>query len=285
MSIIQKAKAGFQDLLFGSGTVTQTRNNTEYTINKINGSLIPYSGDADDGDVVSINTKIDTKLGTTDIIDNLTSTDTDKALSANQGKVLSNQDKVLSTKDTSQDAEIALKAPIASPTFTGNPKAPTKEEKGGSTEEETKEAGIKGNCSDCGKPNFLCICKGDDSDKEDCSDKEEKEAKVEEKDKEEKEAEVKEEDKEEKEVKEAGKTERGKRDGTGPFEGSAQKEISDEGKRKQRGEKCPNEEKEASKKVEFVKIANLDEKNKGFLKEYWRQLFGDDYVNALTADK
>jgi len=44
------------------------------------------------------------------------------------------------------------------------------------------------------------------------------------------------------------------------------------------------EEKEAGS-VKFVKIANLDEKNKGFLKEYWRQLFGDDYVNALIADK
>ncbi len=43
--------------------------------------------------------------------------------------------------------------------------------------------------------------------------------------------------------------------------------------------------KEASKKVEFVKVANLDEKNKGFLREYWRQLFGDDYVSAIIADK
>ena len=34
-----------------------------------------------------------------------------------------------------------------------------------------------------------------------------------------------------------------------------------------------------------MKIANLDEKNKGFLREYWRQLFGDDYVNAIIADK
>jgi hypothetical protein len=139
---------------------------------------------------------------------------------------------------------------------------------------------------------------------------------------------------EETEVKEAGKTERGKRDGTGPFEGSAQKEKSDVGKRKQRGEECPckeddkdkeeikeagvkgvcekcskpnflckcdkgdeekgdeenkeedkEEEKEASQEVQFVKIANLDAKNKTFLKEYWRQIYGDDYADALVADK
>ena len=99
-----------------------------------------------------------------------------------------------------------------------DPEEPT--EKGGSAKKKTKEAGIKGNCASCGKPNFLCKC-----DKGDCVDGE---------------------DKEEKEEK---------------------------------------EDKEASKKVEFVKIANLDDKNKGFLKEYWRQLFGDDYVNALIADK
>ena len=45
------------------------------------------------------------------------------------------------------------------------------------------------------------------------------------------------------------------------------------------------EEKEASSSVKFVKWANLDSKNKSFLSTYWRQLFGDDYVNALVADK
>jgi len=45
------------------------------------------------------------------------------------------------------------------------------------------------------------------------------------------------------------------------------------------------EEKEASKAPQFVKWANLDSKNKSFLTTYWRQLFGDDYVNALVADK
>jgi hypothetical protein len=42
---------------------------------------------------------------------------------------------------------------------------------------ETKEAGVKGNCADCGKPNFICKCKGDsDSDDSDSDEKEDKEA-------------------------------------------------------------------------------------------------------------
>ena len=43
-------------------------------------------------------------------------------------------------------------------------------------------------------------------------------------------------------------------------------------------------EKEAAS-VKFVKIANLDKKNKGFLREFWKQLFDEDYVNAIIADK
>jgi hypothetical protein len=148
--------------------------------------------------------------------------------------------------------------PEAEGKLVNDPKVPSKEEKGGSADGEVKEAGIKGVCSKCDKPNFLCKCDKDES-------------------------EEKEEEKEEEKV--AGKTERGKRDGTGPFEGSAQKEKSDTGKRKEDGEECPVKDKEASEKMEFVKIANLDEKNKTFLKEYWRQLFGDDYANALVADK
>jgi hypothetical protein len=31
--------------------------------------------------------------------------------------------------------------------------------------------------------------------------------------------------------------------------------------------------------------ANLSERNKRHLREYWSQLFGEDYVNALLADK
>lgn len=83
--------------------------------------------------------------------------------------------------------------------------------------------------------------------------------------------------------KEAGKEEAGKRDGTGPYKDSFQNKTKEEGKRKEKGEECP-EDKESSSK-QFVKIANLDEKNKTFLKKFWGQLFGDDYVNALIADK
>jgi len=90
------------------------------------------------------------------------------------------------------------------------------------------------------------------------------------------------------EKKEAGKTERGKRDGTGPFKDSFQNKNKDKGKRKQDGEKCPNEkddDKEASSEVKFIKVANLDSKNKSFLLKYWTKLFGADYANAMLAEK
>ena len=69
--------------------------------------------------------------------------------------------------------------------------------------------------------------------------------------------------------------------------------IKDEEDKAECEEECKEEEKEeakeeakeASKKSQFVKIANLDAKNKKFLTDYWRQIFGDDYVNALVADK
>lgn len=136
-----------------------------------------------------------------------------------------------------------------------------------------KIAGEKGMCS-CGEPNFICKgkCSGDsDNDKEG-----DKEAKVDDKDKEEKEAKTDDKDKEEKEA--AHKCVDCNEDPC-----SCKKEAAAKCK------KCDCDpctcKKEASKKVEFVKIANLDEKNKGFLKEYWRQLFGDDYVAAIIADK
>jgi len=95
----------------------------------------------------------------------------------------------------------------------------------------------------------------------------------------------------------AGKDERGKRDGTGPFGGSLQDKEKGIGKRKERGEKCPHEDKDedkdkdkdkdstASSTIKFVKVANLDAKSKGFLKKYWTKLFGEGYANAMIADK
>ena len=119
-----------------------------------------------------------------------------------------------------------------------------KEEKGGSEEAETKEAG---KLPDALKEHQF-KSKTDTDAKE-----EEKEAKVEEDKKEEtKEAQCKKTDEDEEEEKEA-KVE---------------------------------EEKEAKiTEKQFVKVANLDEKNRRFLIEYWRQQYGDDYVNAMVAEK
>ena len=56
---IQKALICEEDLLVGQGTAVQSRNGTDYTLNKINAESIPYSGDAVTSDFVSILTKID----------------------------------------------------------------------------------------------------------------------------------------------------------------------------------------------------------------------------------
>ncbi len=46
-----------------------------------------------------------------------------------------------------------------------------KEAKTDEDEAETKEAGVKGNCAKCSKPNFLCKCDKGDSDSDDSDDK------------------------------------------------------------------------------------------------------------------
>ena len=103
----------------------------------------------------------------------------------------------------------------------------------------------------------------------------------------------KEEKDDDKEEKTAGKDERGKRDGTGPFKGSFQDKNEDEGKRKQKGEECPledkkeekDEEKEASSQKKFVRLANLDSKSKSWLSDYWKKIYPADYVDAMLSDK
>jgi hypothetical protein len=45
------------------------------------------------------------------------------------------------------------------------------------------------------------------------------------------------------------------------------------------------EAKKAEVKMEFVKIANLDGKNKSWLRKFWRQLYPEQYVDAMLADK
>ena len=46
-----------------------------------------------------------------------------------------------------------------------------------------------------------------------------------------------------------------------------------------------DEEKKEASSTKFVKIANLNAKNKGFIREYWTKLYGEDSVSALLADK
>ena len=180
--------------------------------------------------------------------------------------------------------------------FTNEPKV-EEDAKGGSAKEETKIAETK--CEECGKVCTECTCskckckackaakeekikvakeltpaqeklpdfikekiEGKDKDKDKKDDKDEdKEAKVEKDEKEEKEAKTEDKEDEEKEAKTEDKEE----------------EVDKEEKKE--------EEKEASNKKQFVKIANLNAKNKEFLRTYWTKLFGEDYVNALLTDK
>jgi hypothetical protein len=177
--------------------------------------------------------------------------------------------------------------------FTNDPEVPSKEEKGGETEEEVKVA--EAICEKCKSPCGECKCEGK-CDCKPCTASREVEVKTAET----KEAELtpaqeklpdalkakiegadgnnKEEDDDEGETKEAGKIKGpGVPDGTGPGKDSEECPFNKKKKK--------DEDKKATQKTEFVKIANLDDKNKGFLKEYWRQLFGDEYANALIADK
>ena len=59
---IQKALAGIEDLLVGASSVTQSRNGSDVTINKINAYNIPFSGDAATADVITIGARIDTSV-------------------------------------------------------------------------------------------------------------------------------------------------------------------------------------------------------------------------------
>ena len=57
--LAQRALAGAEDLLLGQGTVTQKRNNISVTISKFNADNIPYTGDAETGDLVTVKEEID----------------------------------------------------------------------------------------------------------------------------------------------------------------------------------------------------------------------------------
>jgi hypothetical protein len=175
--------------------------------------------------------------------------------------------------------------PEAEGKLVNKPKVPTKEEKGGEAEEKVKEAATS--CDQCKKACDECTC--EDCDCEPCTAAREasqvKEAKKalpdalkEHQFKAKDDAEVETEEKAaegEGEVKEAEVKKEDEEDKKEEKEASAKEE--DEEKKE--------DEKEASEEPQFVKIANLDAKNKAFLKKYWKQLFGEDYANALIADK
>ena len=75
---------------------------------------VPIDADTLEGKSASdfmLATKETSLVKSADIVDSLTSTDTTKPLSANQGRVLK--------------SSVDAKAPLASPTFTGTPKAST----------------------------------------------------------------------------------------------------------------------------------------------------------------
>lgn len=144
--------------------------------------------------------------------------------------------------------------------LTNDPKV-LEDAKGGSTQQKTKTAGST--CQECGQPCDKCKCTNckcascTEAKKtaalEDLPEEVQNKIKgKKDEDTEEKEAEVEDKDEEEKEA-----------------------ETDTEEK--------AEEKKEAS--VKFVKIANLNEKNKNFLRTYWTKLYGADYVNAMLADK
>lgn len=60
-------------------------------------------------------------------------------------------------------------------------------------------------------------------------------------------------------------------------------EDKDEDKDEETKEADTKEQKQ--EKVAFVKIANLDEKTKSWLRDYWSQLYPPEYVDAMLADK
>ena len=130
--------------------------------------------------------------------------------------------------------------------FTNDPKAPTKEEKGGSANAKTKVAAAT--CEKCDNPCGECTCDGECECKSCMASRKA-------------------------EVKTAGELP------------EALKKHQFKAKGDKTDEDCKEEEKEASNAPKFVKWANLDSKNKSFITTYWRQLFGDEYVNALVADK
>ena len=138
--------------------------------------------------------------------------------------------------------------------------------KDASEESSIKEAGEKGSCKECNKPNFLCKCKKDDCDGDNDGsteeEKEEKEAKTECQD---------------------CKCDPCECKATSCACASKDEELEEEKEAKK--DEDVEEEKEASKEVRFVKLSNLDDKQESFMRDYWLQEFDEDFVNAMLANK
>lgn len=84
----------------------------------------------------------------------------------------------------------------------------------------------------------------------------------------------------------------GKGDGNGDGSGECvnkdddkEVKVDDKEEKEAKVEEDDIEEKKAAAKTIFLKFANLDSKNRSFLVEYWRQEFGDDYVDAMVSEK
>jgi hypothetical protein len=63
------------------------------------------------------------------------------------------------------------------------------------------------------------------------------------------------------------------------------KEVQEKITGKKVDEEENDPEKKASTGPRFVKLSNLDSKNKAFLSKFWKQLYPAEYVDALLADK
>jgi len=69
--------------------------------------------------------------------------------------------------------------------------------------------------------------------------------------------------------------------------GKCKGECSDDDKKedKKEDDKKEKEVKDANTQPKFVRLANLDDKSKGWLSDYWKKLYPADYVDAMLADK
>ena len=118
-STVNKQLGGVEDLLFGQGTVAQERGDTTYNVAKINATKIPYSGDEETSDMVSIKTKIDLLElevdANSDVLEGIDLTDASSI-------ALSSDGSALATDDGTDNGNIAIgvNALASVETHTGN---------------------------------------------------------------------------------------------------------------------------------------------------------------------